>query len=382
MKKYIIAVIFICIASSASAFDAESLQLHGFLSQGYLKTNSNDALFARTSSGGTFEFNEFGLNIVSQVDDNLRVGVQCLSRDLGEVGNNEVEIDWAYGDYNYRNELGFRAGKMKTPYGLYNQSRDIDAARSSILLPSSIYSESFRESISTTIGVGIYGELPGGLEYQAVYGTTQLKKDEGVAKTMSQITGIPEFVDASVDWAYAGDLKWLTPVEGLTVGASTLGYKATLFFEVPAPSTFDFEAKAYIGSVEYICGDLTLASEYQLMAVDYSIPAFHKNGKKELEGYYFLASYRVNEWFEVGSYYNIEYSDTDDRKGNAYRAQGEPAAKAWLKDLALTTRFDVSDNMVFKLEGHLMDGLANVSYDAQDPDETWYMLAAKVTFSF
>ncbi len=46
----------------------------------------------------------------------LRVGVQFLSRDLGETGNNEVEVDWAYGDYRFRNWLGIRAGKMKTDY--------------------------------------------------------------------------------------------------------------------------------------------------------------------------------------------------------------------------------------------------------------------------
>ena len=55
---------------------------------------------------------------------------------------------------------------------------------------------------------------------------------------------------------------------------------------------------------------------------------------------------------------------------------------AWKKDFALTTRFDINDNMVFKLEGHLMDGLATVEYDAEDPDDDWYMLAAKMTFSF
>jgi hypothetical protein len=382
MKKLLIATIFLCFATTAAAFDMESIQIHGFLSQGYLKSDNNDALFADTSSNGTFEFNEFGLNVVSQVNDNLRVGIQLLSRDMGDIGNNEVEIDWAYGDYNYRNWLGLRAGKMKTPYGLYNQSRDIDAVRTCILLPSSIYSEGFRESISTTIGIGAYGELPGGFEYQVVYGTTELKEDEGVAKTLGGLMGISEFSDSSVDWAYAGDLKWSTPLDGLTLGTSTLGYKASLSSDAPINFDFEFEAESYIASVEYVYGDLTLASEYQLLTVDYSVSAFNTSDKLDYEGYYFLASYRINDWFEVGTYYNVEYTDKDDRDGDRYKEKGEPAAKAWKKDLALTTRFDINDNMVFKLEGHLMDGLATVEYDAKDPDDTWYMLAAKVTFSF
>lgn len=400
MKKLIIAAVLFCFAAPAAAFDMASVQLHGFLSQGYLKTDTHDALFAETASNGTFEFNEFGVNLASQVNDNLRVGVQLLSRDLGEIGNNEVELDWAFGDYTYRNWLGFRAGKIKTPYGLYNQSRDIDAARTSVLLPSSVYSEGFRESLSTTTGIGAYGGLPGGLEYQAVYGTTQLKEDGGIAQILSKLIqkasrmnpqlallakakGFTGFTDASVDWAYAGDLKWATPVDGLTLGTSTLGYKAT-FSDTPAELDFDFEAASYIGSVEYMIGDLTLASEYQLMKADYSASALRIDGDQDYEGYYVLASYRVNDWFEVGTYYNVEYPDKDDRDGDRYKAAGLPAANAWLKDWALTTRFDVSESMSLKLEGHAMDGLFTVGYDEADPDpdETWYLLAAKVTFSF
>ncbi|WP_300671855.1 hypothetical protein [Desulfoluna sp.] len=386
MKKFIMAAIFLCFASNAAAVDMASVQLHGFLSQGYLKTDTHDALFAETSSGGTFEFNEFGVNVASQVNDDLRVGMQLLSRDLGEIGNNEVELDWAYGDYNYRNWLGIRAGKMKTPYGLYNQSRDIDAVRTSIMLPSSIYSEGYRESLSTTIGLGAYGELPGGVEYQVVYGTTQLKEDEGVSKTLGLLTeffGVTEFSNSSVDWAYSGDLKWSTPVDGLTLGASTMGYKAAISSEIPYDDfDFNLEVKSYVGSMEYVIGDLTLASEYQQMTIDYAIPTFGYGDETTTEEYYFLASYRVNEWFEMGTYYSVDYSDKDDKDGDSYKKHNHPAARSWLKDFALTTRFDVSDSMVVKLEGHLMDGLYNVDYDESDPDDTWYMLAAKVTFSF
>jgi hypothetical protein len=112
------------------------------------------------------------------------------------------------------------------------------------------------------------------------------------------------------------------------------------------------------------------------------VDAVNMSKKQDFEGYYFLASYRINDWFEVGTYYNVLYSDKDDRDGDRYKAAGQAAAKAWSKDFALTTRFDINDNMILKLEGHLMDGLYGVEYDKADPDDTWYMLAAKVTFSF
>ncbi|MDY6950364.1 MAG: hypothetical protein SWE60_02545 [Thermodesulfobacteriota bacterium] len=51
----------------------------------------------------------------------------------------------------------------------------------------------------------------------------------------------------------------------------------------------------------------------------------------------------------------------------------------------MTTRFDINQYWIFKLEGHLMDGTALASqteipedYD----DENWTMFAVKTTFTF
>ena len=56
-------------------------------------------------------------------------------------------------------QLGFRAGRIKLPYGLYNQSRDVDMARTSVLLPQSVYSEVDRELLIAYEGVGLYGNV-------------------------------------------------------------------------------------------------------------------------------------------------------------------------------------------------------------------------------
>ncbi|MEZ4527840.1 MAG: hypothetical protein R2941_18145, partial [Desulfobacterales bacterium] len=120
MKKMtivsILAVFFA--AGSAFAWDMKQIQIHGFVSQGWLKSDNNNYYFADTEDG-TFQFNEMGLSFASELTDDLRIGIQLLSKDLGEFGNNDVEIDWAYGDYRFRNWLGVRAGKIKLANGLY-----------------------------------------------------------------------------------------------------------------------------------------------------------------------------------------------------------------------------------------------------------------------
>ena len=80
---------------------------------------------------------------------------QFLARDIGDFGNDEIYIDDALADWRYQDWLGFRAGKMKRPGGLYNKSRDIDTARTFILLPTGQYNEVLREAQMATKGVGI-----------------------------------------------------------------------------------------------------------------------------------------------------------------------------------------------------------------------------------
>ncbi len=74
----------------------------------------------------------------------------------------------------------------------------------------------------------------------------------------------------------------------------------------------------------------------------------------------------------------------EDKGGERFEAMGQPDFRAWQKDLALTARFDVNQNWLLKLEGHVMDGTADlfVSDNPDGFDQDWFLFAAKVTFSF
>src|SRR5277367_840166 len=91
------------------------------------------------SSRGSLEFAELGVNFQSQLTDRLSVGFQLFSRDLGPIGNYEMKADWFALDYHWRDWLGLRAGRIKLPFGLYNETSDIDAARVAVLLPQGFY---------------------------------------------------------------------------------------------------------------------------------------------------------------------------------------------------------------------------------------------------
>jgi hypothetical protein len=176
MRKIIITVaaVLLSFGGNSYAFDTDDIAIHGFGSTGYLKSDHNNYLIQ--SENGSFEFNEAGLSVTTELTDNARAGIQLFSRDLGNVGNNAVNVDWAFLDYHRKEIVGIRLGKMKLPENLYNDTRDYDLLRSSILLPQSVYNEYYRETEAGYQGAGLYGNLPAGpigrLGYDAFVGTT------------------------------------------------------------------------------------------------------------------------------------------------------------------------------------------------------------------
>src|SRR5262245_49671514 len=61
--------------------DPYALQIHGFISPGFMLSTGNNYL-AKTRDG-SFEFAETGINFTKPLTDELRLGVQLFARDLG-----------------------------------------------------------------------------------------------------------------------------------------------------------------------------------------------------------------------------------------------------------------------------------------------------------
>ncbi len=104
--------------------DGRQVQVHSFASQGFMYSNENNYLSAPTSNG-TLALTDFGANISAQVTDKFRIGAQIYDYNLGDLGNWYPQLDWATGDYRFKDWLGVRAGKVKTVLGLFNDVQDM-----------------------------------------------------------------------------------------------------------------------------------------------------------------------------------------------------------------------------------------------------------------
>ena len=377
MKKILLVFMLVFFACSVYADDEYgNVEIHGFLSQGFIQSDKYNFWTADTEDG-TFEFNEMGLNFSTDLTDNLRFGVQLFAKDLGDIGNDAVVIDWAYADYRFRNWLGIRIGKVKRPTGLYNQSRDIDAARTSIFPPTSIYNDKFRAAALSSKGAGLYGLLPARFEYQLTYGAMDIPPDSpAIAQATNAMSETAE--KTRVENSTNFQLLWNTPIQGLLIGGTILDYD----FDVITPSpVLRFFGYHYIYSIEYINKNINISAEYKS-----GKDKFEYNGTEitdnSPEEYFAQASYRFTDFFELGTSYSVTYPDKDDRDGDKQIAKGNPAAQGWLRDITISTRVDLNDFWIVKLEAHGMDGLYQVEYTDANPSKRWFLYAAKTTFTF
>lgn len=358
--------------------DVPDLEVHGFVSQGFLLTSANDYL--AKSSRGSFEFSEAGLNFTLPATDRLRLGLQLFSRRLGPTGDYRAVLDWYYLDYRWRDWLGVRAGRVKLPFGLYNDISDTDTARTAVLLPQSIYPTQNRDFLLAQTGMEIYGYAglgsAGGLDYSLYGGTIFLdvRPQPGSALTI---------LDLDVPFVVGARVLWGPPVDGLRLGGSVQVLRLDTDLLVPGASgsvTVRIPATLWVASAEYAHRDLLLAAEYSrwLVKTESSNPAVIPEGSTISERAYALASYRVSPWLQAGAYYSLLFPNVDHRTGR----------ESVQHDVALTLRFDVESYWLIKVEGHYMHGTAGLSstlngnrpLSALVPD--WALFVVKTTAYF
>lgn len=342
-------------ADPAPAAENMSVEMHGFVSQGAIKTTGNNYLLS-TSKRGSVEFAEIGANFSAQLTDRLRVGMQLFASKLGSNGNFNVKADWFNLDYRWRDWLGLRAGRVKLPFGLYNDTSDIDAARVPVLLPQSVYPLADRDFLLAQTGLELYGFLnlgaPGALEYR-LYGGTIYVPLSGQAPGPVQVTAF------NATYLAGGRLFWDTPVDGLRVGASLQAMSfdiAAHYAMTPMTPEADVTAKVpavlWVGSIEYAAHDWLAAAEYSRWRVKItdSNSMLAPNRTTVSERAYAMVAYRLRRWFQPGLYYSRVVPNVDISTG----------AGASQHDLAGTLRFDINSYWLVKLEGHFMHGTGDV----------------------
>jgi hypothetical protein len=353
-----------------------TVQVHGFISQGFVYTDDNNWLTMNTSQGSA-AFTDFGLNMSSQVTDKFRIGAQGYDRNLGHLGQYHPSLDWAVADYRFKSWFGVRGGKVKTRLGLYNDTQGEDFLRTFALLPQSVYPTDLRDATISHLGADMYGEISfrhrlGVLAYTAYAGHRSDSIYSGYPYYLSSFGGD---IKSYGGLQYGADLRWSTPLKGLLVGASRMNEDITGKGSAINPfnpgaglvpysesSKADWTNQFY---GEYVVGRFRIDSEYRRYWRNQELFSGTSESFADIRGWYVSGAYRICKRFQIGSYYS--HYTISNIVGGALSAFYPPATDTAIPanhdyDKVITGRVDLNRFWNVKVEGHFMNGYGSGPY--------------------
>ncbi len=341
------------------------LQIHGFFSQGYVKSSDNS--FYGDSEEGSFDFREIGLNASLRLGQRWLVSAQLLSHKAGEMTDGRIGLDYGLVDYTLvadeHRRMGVIAGRFKNPLGLYNDTRDVPFTRPSVFLPQSIYWDKLRNIMLSADGGQVYAEF-----YRGRHGL-DLQLGGGYLNT-----------DDNLEWAYLGN-DWggelgnnstalvgraLYELDDGRLRLALSGVTTAMEFE-PAPTdpigAGTMAVDYLIGSFQYNAEDWSLTAEYMREPVEwrgFSFPL--QMDKGTAEGYYLQGTYRITQDWEVLLRYDASFLNRDDRDGRKQSERaGVPAHRFYSHTWSLGLTWDIDDAMMLRAQYDWIDGTGFLS---------------------
>lgn len=376
-----------------SMHSSGDLQVHGFASQAFIKTSDDNDVFGNSSGNGNFGFTEIGMNALLRPLPRLQLSAQGLSRRAGAGTSATPRLDFAFADYRLfsqeTNQFGIRIGRLKNPFGFYNDTRDVAFTRPSILLPQSIYFDRVRNVALSADAVQLYGETS-----HAEYGSFSTQfgvvrpivgdKDTETAlvgKAPGNLSPDLSFIGRGIYETNGG--RFRLALSGILMN---INYDPALN-DMLSPGSIQF-TPIYL-SAQYNAERWSLTSEYALR------PFRYKNFNNTFldgqdftgESFYFQGVYRFNPKWEALLRYDVLFTDRKDRDGKEWAAAtGQPSYSRFARDITVGLRWNVTPAFMLRTEYHRVNGTAWLStLDNPVPGDTsqhWNLFAVQASYRF
>lgn len=383
------------------------LQIHGFASQAYITTSDND-VFGNSDNGGSFGLTESGLNASVRPLPRVLLSAQVLSRRAGEGNTGMPRLDFGFLDYRIysheANQFGIRFGRLKNPFGFYNDTRDVPFTRPSIMLPQSIYFDRVRNISLSGDSVQLYGEAAvsnwGTVSTQfGVFLPIVSDKDTELA-----LIGALQPGHLQRDVSYIGRGIFETNDKRLRLGVSGIWLNTSYdpsnrLGDLIGPGALlqagALQFSPVYFSAQYNAERWTLTSEYAIRHFKYN----NNFNVKPLDGldffgesYYFQGEYRFTPKWVGLLRYDALFTDRSDRDGSHWAALNPTARNGlehsrFAKDITVGLRWNATPQFMLRAEYHYVNGTGWLSRldnpTAEGPlSQHWDLYAIQASYRF
>jgi hypothetical protein len=373
-------------AAETATYDG-MFQIHGFLTQAYVKTTDNS--FFGDSEDGSFDFRELGINASFRFSPQMMASAQVLSRSAGEMYDGSLDLDFAQFDYTFHmdeyNRLGVLLGRTKNPFGFYNNTRDVASTRPGIFMPQAIYWDRVRNMVLSSDGGQLYGETRRGnhlFELRVIAGTTPI--DENVEKTYISSPLDPKMENDGITLGGRLLYEWDGGRFRLALSSASLVLDAETNLLSPGEIGIDYR----ILSAQYNNGPLSLTLEYVEEPIDYDgFDGMLDVADTTLDGYYLQGSYRLHEDWELFARYEESHYDRNDENGEKSSARlGSPPHSFYSQLWTMGILWEPTQHLMVRAEFSQVEGSIFLS-SLENPvpgdiKRDWNLFSLLVSYSF
>ncbi len=366
-----------------------TLQIHGFLSQGFVHTTDNN-FFGKSDDGVSTNYRELGINGSWRVIPELQLFLQVVYRDAGATDDHNFRIDYGVADYSFYSTesslLGVKAGRVPLPHGIY-QARDVLSNRPSILLPQSIYFDRNRNSALSADGGYIYGE------HRTAFGDFFFDAGAVVNRTddpdikFGLTQNLPGKFNGKASWVGRFAYEWQSGRvrTSITYGDYHIKYKS----KNTAFQNGKVRFNPLIFSVQYNGENWSITGEYELSRRRFNNFVRLPDSDTKGFGYYIQGTYQLTSWIEGLVRYDSLVSDRNDKDGEKFSASTRgrlPAHSRFAEDWTVGLRFKIVPDLLFSAEFHHINGTAWLaSIENQNSARTrkrWNMFLWMISYNF
>ncbi|MGJ8687361.1 MAG: hypothetical protein ACSHWQ_07770 [Spongiibacteraceae bacterium] len=297
-----------------NAFEIADLNIHGFISQGYLKSQGNN--FYGESLDGSTDFSEAALSSNWRIDNKFSIAGQIVSRDAGQIDNGGVDVDYLFLDFkaieNSDSGLGLRLGRVRNTFGLYNDTRDTIFTRPTILMPQTVYFEGngLREILFASNGAQLYSywDADGDSTSFTLTAGRDRRFDEDVTRNLAGGAPIGRVSITSPIFA-----RLQHSMDGGSTIVSLSGLSASID-STDSPlgpqGNAKLDATAIVLSLQKNLEHWSFSTEFSSMAISYHIGAIEISNS-ESQSAYLQAQYRSSKNIVTTMRYEYGIGDTE-----------------------------------------------------------------------